>query len=93
VTSAHLPWPSAVTAKGERRGEIERSTTNQFVMTDNNWQLVYTPSPRLSNDCHHHHLTTMTFNPVETDKNDPLRWTRDEFELPLRAESGGQGEQ
>ena len=35
---------------------------------------------------------TMSFDPVEADKNDPLNWTRDEFELPLRAESGGKGE-
>jgi hypothetical protein len=34
----------------------------------------------------------MSFDPVEADKNDPLSWTRDEFELPLRAESGGKGE-
>ena len=36
--------------------------------------------------------TIMSFDPMEADKNDPLSWTRDEFELPLRAESGGQGE-
>jgi hypothetical protein len=34
----------------------------------------------------------MPFDPIEADKNDPLSWTRDEFEFPLRAESGGQGE-
>jgi len=33
----------------------------------------------------------MSFDPVEADRNDPLSWTRDEFELPLRAESGGKG--
>lgn len=36
--------------------------------------------------------TIMSFDPIEADKNDPLSWTKDEFELPLRAESGGQGE-
>ena len=34
----------------------------------------------------------MAFDPVEADKNDPLNWTRDEFELPLRSESGGEGQ-
>lgn len=34
----------------------------------------------------------MSFDPEEADRNDPLSWTRDEFEIPLKSESGGKGE-
>ncbi len=32
-------------------------------------------------------------DPIAMDRADPLSWTRDEFELPVRAEMGGQGEE
>lgn len=34
----------------------------------------------------------MTTDAAELDRRDPLAWTRDEFELPLRKDSGAEGE-
>jgi hypothetical protein len=30
-------------------------------------------------------------DPAQLDAQDPLKWTRDEFEIPLQSHSGGDG--
>lgn len=36
-------------------------------------------------------MSTELLDPKEADRNDPLSWTRDEFEFPTRIDSGADG--
>lgn len=77
---------------GHRRGRIRRLNFKSQIKMAVDRRRDESPLITSTTPTDFNSLFTMSNDAAELDRRDPLAWTRDEFELPLRKDSGAEGE-